>query len=140
MKPVLTFGDPEAAIRAYLDAAFVGSLADRKPSKIATDPPSAPLGEATHVQVELDGTPSTADLLDRPTIRLNVSAGPGRRTAVKALASLVQGLVAAHPGDDLVLATRRLVGRSAVVTDPATKNLMVWMTFRVTLKPTKVAP
>ena len=135
-KPLVEFADPEVAIRTYLDGAFTGLLAARKPTTIAQTPPSSALGTASHVQVELDGSfvgdyPAT----DRATIRVNCVTGSGKRSDVKALASLVQGLVSIHPGDDDVYGTYPLVGRSSVITDPATKNLMVWFTFRVNLRP-----
>lgn len=139
-KPLVTFGDPETAIRSYLDAAFTGSLAASKPDYVKADPPSLPLGDRSYVQVQLDGTPSSADYpaTDRATVRINCCTGAGHRTDVKALASLVQGLVSVHPGDATVFGTYPLMGRSAVVSDPDTKNLMVWFLVRVNLRPTPV--
>lgn len=140
MKPLVTFADPEKAIIDYLLGAFTGNLADRKPGTVTAGPPSSKLSGATHVQVELDGSfVNSYPATDRATVRVNCYAAPGRRSDVKALASLVQGLVSIHPGDADVFGTVPLVGRSAVITDPDTKNLMVWFTFRVNMRPTAVS-
>jgi hypothetical protein len=139
VKPLVTFADPEAAVIGYLNNAFIGPLAGRKPTTIKTDPPSTNLGASTHVQVELDAS-FTQDLpaTERATVRVTCHAGAGHRSDVKALASLVQGLLTIHPGDANVFGTRPLVGRSGIITDPATKNLMVWFSFRVNMRPTAV--
>jgi hypothetical protein len=63
----------------------------------------------------------------------------GGRSDAKHLASLAQGLLYAWDGDASVAGTSPLVGRSDVITDPTTKNLMVWFTFRVSLKATLLA-
>lgn len=131
MKQLVTFADPEQAIATYLGTCDLGDDVE-----IDSSFPSVSLtGTARFIQVELDGTPGTPYYLEQPTIRFVAWAPNGRRTAVKALNSLVRGHLLRHPGDDDVFAIASLVGRSAVGTDPDTKNLSCWGTVRVSLRP-----
>lgn len=140
-KPLVEFPDAEAKVIAYLDAAYTGSLASRKPGTISTQPPQTALAaNAEWLQVEMDGSfvndfPAT----ERATIRCNYYTAPDRRTAVKAGAALAAGLLGIHPGDAYVYGTTPLIGRSQVITDPQTKNLMCWFTYRVNLRPAVLA-
>lgn len=139
-KPLVRFGDPEGAVIGYYADAYTGTIAAEKPGTISTSPPSSALGSAKHLQVELDGSfPEDWPVTDRATVRVNCSMGAGHRSDVKAMASLAQGLLQVHPGDAAVWGTRPLVGRSSVIVDPATKNLMVWFTFRVNMRPVPVS-
>jgi hypothetical protein len=121
-----------------LKAAFVARSELYKPATISTAFPTAALtGDATHVQVELE----VADDRDRPVteraqVRFTCYSAPGKRSNVKALASLTQALVYAQAGDASVAGAFHRIGRSDVIEDPATKNLMVWFLASLSLKPT----
>jgi hypothetical protein len=131
MKQLVTFADPEKAIATYLGTCDLGAAVT-----IDSSFPSTSLaGTARWVQVELDGTPGTPYYLEQPTIRVVAWAPNGKRSDVKALASLLRGHLLRHPGDDDVCGVKSLVGRSAVGTDPDTKNLSCWGTVRVSLRP-----
>jgi hypothetical protein len=138
VKPLVTFPDPEAVVRSYLAGAYPEG---EKPTTVSTEPPAARLAAgATHLQVELAGTfVGDYPAVERATVRLNCYAGPGQRSVVKAMATRAQGLLSTHPGDATVFGTLPLVGRSSVIADPATQNLMVFCTFRVNLRPTQTA-
>ena len=148
MKPLVTFADPERKVMDYLRAAFATRSEAYKPSGISTSFPSAALDNTTRLQVELEvGGAEDYPVTERAQIRVTCHAPNGRgagdtvggRTDVKDLASLTQGLLYAWEGDADVAGTTPLVGRSDVITDPTTKNLMVWFTFRVSLKATSLA-
>lgn len=137
--PLVTFGDPEAEMVDYLKTAYASRSESFKPAKVTTEPP-VKLSGATHVQVEMDGTPSDVyPAGEFATVRFTCHAPAGRRGDVKALASLTQGLAYRFPGSAGVAGAFPLVGRSAVIVDPSTKNLMVWFTCQVTLRPTPAA-
>lgn len=140
-KPLVTFPDPEAHQIDMLEAAFTPRSEPYKPATISPNFPAAPLtGNATHVQVELEvGGAADYPITERAQVRFTCYAAPGKRTNVKALASLTQALVYAQAGDADVAGASIMIGRSDVVTDPATKNLMVWFLARVNLKPTVLA-
>lgn len=140
MKPLVTFADPETLQIDYLTAAFSARSEPYKPATITPHFPSAALTTATHVQVELElGNADDYPIAERAQIRFTCYAGPGKRTNVKALASLTQALVYAQAGGSDVAGARILVGRSDVITDPTTKNLMVWFLAEVTLTATQLA-
>jgi hypothetical protein len=140
-KPLVTFPDPEAHQIAALKAAFAPRSETYKPATISTSFPTAALtGDATHVQVELEvGGADDYPITERAQVRYTCYAAPGKRTNVKALASLTQGLVYAQVGDGSVSGAFIRIGRSDVVTDPDTKNLMVWFIASVSLKATVLA-
>jgi len=140
-KPLVTFADPEAAQIDYLTAAYAGRSEAYKPGTISPNFPAAALtGNATHVQVELElGNADDYPITERAQVRFTCYAAPGKRTNVKALASLTQALVYSQPGDDAVAGAFIRIGRSDVVTDPATKNLMVWFMAQINLKATLLA-
>lgn len=140
MKPLVTFADPEALVVNYLTTAFAPRAEPYKPSTITVAFPTAALaGNVTHVQVELEvGGVADYPVTERAQVRVTCYAAPGKRTNVKALASLAQGLLSRY-ADANVANVTPLVGRSDVITDPTTKNLMVWFTVRVDLKATVLA-
>ena len=134
MKPLVTFADPERKVIDFYKAAGIATT--------VTDafPTAALTGDAKHLQVELElGGAEDYPVSERAQIRVTCYTAPGERTSVKSLASLAQGHLYAWEGDADVAGTSPLVGRSDVITDPTTKNLMVWFTFRVSLKATSLA-
>ena len=140
MKPLVTFPDPEAVVVARLDDAFGARGETYKPANVTVTFPTTALTTQTHVQVELEsGGVADYPVTEKAQVRVTCYAGTGKRTNVKALASLAQGLLCSWEGDDEVYNVTPLVGRSDVITDPATKNLMVWFTVRVDLKATVLA-
>jgi hypothetical protein len=143
MKPLVTFADPEAAMKTYLESAFAPRSETYKPATISTAFPTAALTKSplkTHLQIELEhGGASDYPVTERAQVRFTCYAPPGERGAVKNLATLTQGLVYTHPGSATVAGTRPQVGRSDVIEDPTTKNLMVWFGFYVDLKATQLA-
>ena len=145
MKPLVTFPDPEAAVINALKAAYLPRVETYKPTTIKSSIPVDAEGKpitlttATHVQVELEvGNADDYPIAERAQIRVTCYAAPGKRTDVKRLASLTQGLLYTHAGGDIA-GVDILIGRSDVVTDPDTKNLMVWFLARVNLKATLLA-
>lgn len=138
MKPLVTFGDPEAAARSIL----LTKLADRDevyapplPAGVSTSYPSTSLaGDATHLQVELENADAgDYPIVERDQVRVTAHAAKGKRTNVKALASLAQGLLCAESG------VFPRLGRSGVSEDPTTGNLMCWFIVRVDIKATQLA-
>lgn len=140
-KPRVTFGDPEALQINFLAGAFAGRPEAYKPATITPNfPASALTGNATHVQVELEaGGVADYPVAERAQVRFTCYAAPGKRTNVKALASLTQALVYAQPGTAAIEGASIKIGRSDVITDPATKNLMVWFLAEITLSPVLLA-
>lgn len=147
-KPLVTFADPEAAIVTYLTTAFAGRSELYKPALVATTYPSAKLVGVTRIQVELElGNADNYPISELAQVRVTCHgpsswAAPSTRVArtdIKALASLTQGLLYTHPGDSTVAGVFIQTGRSDVIPDPATGNLMVWLLARVTLKATPLA-
>lgn len=132
-KPRVTFPDPEAAVVGVYTAAGIADVVSVSfPSQTLT-------GTAKHLQIELEvGGTEDYPVTERAQVRVTCHMPPGQRTAVKTLASLAQATLYAHSGGNILDATP-LVGRSDVITDPTTKNLMVWFTFRVSLKATLLA-
>lgn len=138
MKPLVTFPDPERALIDYLTTAFAPRSESFKPSTVTDSFP--PATSPYHLQVELEaGNADDYPIAERAQVRVNCWAPAGKRTDVKALASLAQGLVYRHPGDVNVAGCSILVGRSDVITDPDTKRLMCWFLVRVNLKATVLA-
>lgn len=139
-KPAVTFADPETLLIDYLAAEFAARSEPYKPATITPAFPAVALTTATHVQVELEqGDARDYPITERAQVRVTCYAGPGKRTNVKALASLTQALTYCHPGDANVAGAWILVGRSDVITDPDTKNLMCWFLARLDLKATPLA-
>lgn len=138
--PLVVFADPEGVEIDYLKAAFLPRSEAYKPATVSTSFPSATLVNATHVQVELEGGDARHyPVTERAQVRFTCHVPPvrragdtiGGRSDVKDLASLTQGLIYTQPGNNDVFGTRILVGRSDVVKDPDTGNLMVWFLAEV---------
>lgn len=140
-KPLVTFPDPETHQIAMLKAAFNPRTEPYKPASVSTAFPTTALtGDATHVQIELEaGNAADYPITERAQVRYTCYSAPGKRTNVKALASLTQALVYAQAGDSSVAGAFIRIGRSDVVTDPDTKNLMVWFIASLNLKATVLA-
>lgn len=140
-KPRVTFADPEKLGIDYLKAQFTPRAEAYKPTTITPAFPAVTLtGNVTHVQVELElGGADDYPVTERAQVRFTCYAAPGRRDNVKALASLTQALIYSHPGDSDVAGALILIGRSNVIVDPNTKNLMVWFLARLNLKATVLA-
>lgn len=142
MKPKVIFADPENLIVDYLKAAWLPRVEAYKPTTVNPNFPAATLsGNGTHLQVELEvGNADDYPITERAQVRVTCHAAQGKRDNVKALASLTQALLYSHPGDGDVAGVFIQTGRSDVIADPATKNLMVWLLVRVALKATPLAP
>lgn len=139
-KVAVTFGDPESLQIDALTAAFNGRSEVYRPATITPAFPASALTNSTHVQVELEvGGAADYPVAERANVRFTCYAPPGKRTWVKALASLTQALVFSQSGTDGVQGVRMLIGRSDVVADPTTKNLMVWFLAEITLAPVPLA-
>ena len=141
-KPLVTFPDPESAVVTYLRAELAGRAEAYAPasSAIAVTFPSTTLtGDATAVQVELEsGSVADYPVTERAQVRVNCHAAPGKRSNVKALASLAQGVLYGLTSASVAGVTPML-GRSDVIEDPDTGNLMCWFTVRVDLKASLLA-
>ena len=138
MNPLVTFPDPEAAVIAYLKTALAARPEDYAAATVSTGFPAT--GATYHVQVELElGNADDYPVTERAQVRVNCWAPAGKRSDVKDLASLVAGLMFAHPGDSEVAGVTIPTGRSAVTTDPDTKRPMCWFLARVNLKATLLA-
>lgn len=138
MKPLVTFGDAEAAMRSYLLAAWAARGEAYKPDTISNTFPTAGALAAgqVHLQVTLDGTPTVEyPATERATVRFTYWTNAGAPSDAKRGAAITQGLVATHPGDAAVWSTRILTGRLRG-TDPDTGNQFASFTARVTLRPT----
>lgn len=137
MKQLVTFPDAEAVMLAYLKPLWEARAETSRPATFSNAfPTAAPVGVRTHLQVELDGTPTVEyPAVERATVRFTLWSAPGKTDSVKAAAAITQGLVATHPGSAQVGATRILTGRLKGV-DPATKYPFVSFTARVSLRPT----
>lgn len=142
MKPLVTFPDPEAPFKTYLETKLGARPEAYTDSTVSTSFPAQPLTKSplkTHVQIELEGGNSDDyPVTEHAQVRFTCYAPPGERAAVKDLASLTQGLVLTFLSAD-VAGVRPGTGRSDVITDQATKNLMVWFTALVDLKATQLA-
>lgn len=135
MRPATTFGDPERLTIDYLTDAFDGRVEAYAPGTITSAFPAAALtGDGTHLQVELEASEGD-DYPATERAQVRVTAYAAKRTNAKALASLAHALLLAHPGSAAIVGTSPILGRSSVIEDPATKNLMVWFLARVNLKP-----
>lgn len=134
-QPAVMFADPEARAKALLWAGMTGRPEAYATTSISVDPASASLaGDASHLQVELEGSDSTDyPILEHSQVRVTAYVAKGKRSNAKDLASLAQGLLLSHAG--IFPGT----GRSDVVKDPDTGNLMVWFLVRVDTSATPIA-
>lgn len=123
--PVVTFEDPERYTIDVVEAKFTGRDETYKPTSVATGFPTA---VGYHVQVDLENTPADDfPARERSQVRITCWAPAGKRTEVKQLASLTQGLLATDPR------IRPIGGRSKPTTDPDTKAELCWFLVRVNL-------
>jgi hypothetical protein len=142
VKPLVTFGDPEALVQSYLVSAFAPRAESYKPATIGTGFPASALTKTpfrSHVQVELEaGSVADYPVTERAQVRVNCWVPDGERSKAKALASLTMGLLhrAAFDGAAGCVVT---TGRSDVIEDPATGYLMCWFLVRVNLTATVLA-
>ena len=150
-KPLVTFGSPEAAVIVPLRAVYVGrpeayippatyTIDGRVIQAVSTSYPSWSLtGNETAVQVELEvGDTSDYPVTERARVRVNCNAAKGHRTNVLDLASLTLGLASRIQSAE-VAGVRVLQGRSDVIEDPDTGNLMCWFAIGVDLKASLLA-
>lgn len=138
MKPLVTFPDAEAAMRDYLGPLWAARSESYKPDVISNKFPGALAVGATHLQVELDGTPTVEyPATERATVRFTYWTHALAPDDAKDGAAITQALVATHPGDSDVWSTRILTGRLKGQ-DAATKNRFVSFTARITLRPIKL--
>lgn len=137
MKPLVTFPDAEKAALDYLKPLLSARVESYKPVAFSnTFPETAPAAGTTFLQVELDGTPTVAyPSTERATVRFTVWGASLEGGNAKKAASLVQGLIATHPGDSAVFATTILTGRLKG-TDPTTGYPFASFTARLSLRPT----
>ncbi len=137
MRPQVTFPDAERALLGFLGPLWAARSEPFKPATRSNKFPSAALaGNATHLQVELDGTPLVEyPATERATVRFTFWSAPSSQDNAKQGASITQALIATHPGDDDVWSTRILTGRLKGVDDD-TRNNFVSFTARVSLRPT----
>jgi hypothetical protein len=138
VKPLVTFADPEAKVINHLKSTLIPRPESYAPATVATSFPMT-LTNRPHIQVELEvGNVDDYPVTERAQVRVTCWAAPGRRTDVKALASLAQAFVYSYADED-VAGCSIVIGRSDVITDPDTKNLMCWFLARVNLKATLLA-
>lgn len=141
--PVLTYSDPEDAVIDAINLALIGRIETYLPSSVSVDIPSEPLAvgatDGFRIQVSYEA-PAAGDrhTKEQAQVRVTCWASKRKRSDVKALASLVLGLLIAHPSDPVVGPIRRVLGRSAVATDPDTENLSCWFLVRVNLHATQL--
>lgn len=141
MTIAVTFADAEAATRTVLLNALASRSEVYKPATITNKfPTSALTGNATHLQVEVDGTPtfSTYPVTKRTTVRVTAYSAPTNQDNAKNLHNLAAALLSAHPGDADTFGFVVLTGDLKAV-DSATKNNLVSFTARVNLRPTALA-
>lgn len=142
MKPRVTFGDAEALQIDYLIDEYEGRAEAYAPAAtaITTKFPTSALTTTTHIQVEHEvGGVADYPIAERARVRFTCYAPPGKRTWVKQLATLTMALVYAQPGTEAIEGADIVIGRSDVITDPTTKNLMVWFLAEITLAPALLA-
>lgn len=138
--PIVTYPDPEAAVKARIEAACTGRMESYKPATAGGKFPGPGL-TAIYAQVALEG-PSPEDnypAKERHQVRVTLWGPADRRADVKDAASLVLGLLCSTPSDETIASISRQLGRSAVIADPDTKYLMCWFLVRVSLHGTQLA-
>ena len=128
------FADPEHLLIDGLTEAFAIRSEPYTPATITPGFPAVALaGDATHVQVELEqGNTDDYPVTERAQVRVTCYAAPGHRDNVKNLASLTHALALGLSGPSLAGVQPR-IGRSSVIEEPTTENLMVWFIVRADL-------
>jgi hypothetical protein len=133
MKPLVDLPDPERKAIAALEAAGHPN--------VTTDFPDEPLTGTDYVlQVDLENSDVTNyPVAEYAQVRITAHVARGRRTAVKQhVADALADLYVFADADVAGVIPRG--GRSAVSSDPTTKNLMCWGLVDMTLIATTVTP
>lgn len=119
--PLTIFADAERLAIDHLTDVFVGRTEEYVPDTISPEFPPASSG--FHVQIEQEA--GDFSVRERCQVRVVCWGPAAKRTDVKALASLTQGLLNTH---------RRIKpngGRSDVSADQDTKRLMCWFLVQI---------
>jgi hypothetical protein len=127
VKPLVDLPDAERQLMTV--------LLDLGYASVSTDYPSTRLSStAVHIQVDLESS-NTDDfpVTERAQVRVVVHAGEGRRGAVKAKAAEVLADLYSFTGNADIAGIVPLSGRSAISSDPTTRNVMCWVLVRVDL-------
>jgi hypothetical protein len=133
VNPLVTFADPERALRTYLTTEWAARAEAYKPATLSNAFPTTTLsGNATHVQVELDGSEDEYPITERATVRVTFYSAPTSQDNAKNGAAVTRALCLTHPGDADIAGVSSLTGRLKAV-DPDTGNNMVSFTVRVSL-------
>lgn len=137
--PIVTYPDSEAVVKTRILAACALRDEPYKPTAAGIDFPEPGL-TSIYAQVALE-SPAPEDnypAKERDQVRVTLWGPQGRRSDVKAAASLVLGLLCSTPSGGDVASISKILGRSAVITDPDTKYLMCWFLIRVSLRGTQL--
>lgn len=128
MKPLVDLPDAE---RQVIDVLLAAGH-----TVVSTNFPDLPLtGSNYALQVDLEASNTDAyPVSERAQVRVVVHAAHGRRTAVKDVAQEVLADLYSWSGNASVAGIVPVSGRSAVSTDPDTRNVMCWVIVRVDLK------
>lgn len=142
MIPLVIFTSPEAALKTYLEAELPTHY-DGWTATVSTSHPSASLVKSptrqVHVQIEHEvGDDADFPVVERDQVRLTVHVPRGERALALSVASLVRGLVLRFQGGSIAGVSPG-IGRSDVIADNTTTNLMVWSLVRVSTKASQVA-
>jgi hypothetical protein len=128
MKPLVDLPDAERVVIDILLAEGHATVRPQYPSTTLT-------GTNTVLQVQLESSDTAGyPFVERAQVRVTAHAAPGRRDAVKELAGDALADLYVYPGDADVAGIVPRGGRSAVSTDPSTRNEMCWVLVRVDLK------
>lgn len=137
--PLVTFPDPEAVVRGRILAAVEGREETYLPTSAGVDFPGPGLTEIyAQVDHEAPAPDDNYPAKERNQVRVTLWAPKGRRSDVKAAASLVLSLLCSTPSGGDVATISRQLGRSQVVTDTDTDYLMCWFLVRVSLRGTQL--
>lgn len=138
--PIVTYPDPEAAVRSRIIAACTGRLEDYLPAVVDVKfPPPNLTGIYAQVALESPSPEDNYPAKQRNQVRVTLWAPKGHRSDVKDAAGLVLGLLCSTPPDSQIATIRQQLGRSGVVTDPDTDYLACWFLVRVSLRGTQLA-
>lgn len=137
--PIVSYPDPEAVVKARIVAACGPRAEAYKPTASGVGFPGPDLtGIYAQVALESPAPEDNYPVKERDQLRVTLWAPQGRRSDVKNAASLVLGLLCSTPSGGDVASISKILGRSAVITDPDTKYLMCWFLVRVSLRGTQL--
>lgn len=126
----VTYPDVERLVRNYL-ADELDAIGETCTVRVGVPPNWTP-ASGSHLQVDLDGTPTgTHPIIVNATVRL--VAWAANTTEAKRLAALAQGLLLAHPGGDGISVTQFLTG-VLPARDPESRAEIASTTSRVTVR------